>query len=99
MVILAIGRVGVVEKARRVVRRGARWRGRSAESMMDIRVNGDCCVRYKRRAAGQDFKWGEAGDSRRIDCWLLGDVDVESRRAPLAIHFGLDPALVLSWIS
>ena len=56
MVILAMGRAGVVEKARRVVRRGARWRGRSKGSMVELRVDVNCGVRCKRTAAGWDLR-------------------------------------------
>lgn len=70
MVILAIGRVGVVEKARRVLRRGTRWKERNAGSMVDSSAIGGCVGRFKRAAAGQGVRWIDAGGSRWLDCWV-----------------------------
>ena len=73
MVILAMGRVGVVEKARRVVRRGTRWKERIAGSMVNSRAMAGCIGRFKRAGAGQCLRWIDDGGSRWINnCWAGG---------------------------
>lgn len=75
MVILAMGRGGVVEKARRVVRRGARGMGRSMGCMVVVRVDVGCYSGCDRIVAGWDLRWVDSTLMVRVGVGWLGDVN------------------------